>query len=330
MSLSKIQSSHRKKRSTIFAVPALFIMLIFLIFLISKSKNSEKSQELANQKEEAPDVSSVSVPKKETTSKNQKKEQNELLVDINQYLDTISGTYGIYVYELDSGENFGINEKVVFPAASTVKVPLLMALYKNIEEGKISKDIVVTYLESDYEEGTGSIQYAGFGTRWTIAQLAEKMMKESDNAAKNMFFRILGFNNVQNFITSLGVKNVDMSLNNTITPKDAGTLLKLIYENKAANKELSDEMIDLMVKTDFEERLPRYLKNVKVSHKIGTLAGAISDTGIVFLDDKPYTISVYSKGVKSVSEAEEVIGTISKKIYDYEYERSIKKRGFMF
>lgn len=244
-----------------------------------------------------------------------------LLADINGLLAKTAGTYGVYVYELDTGKGFGINEEMSFPAASTVKVPLLMAVYKNIELGKISKEQTVTYTADDYEEGTGSIQYTEVGTKWTVAELAKRMMKQSDNVAKNMFFRLLGYKNVQNYINSLGVTNVDMSMKNTITPKDAATLLSMIYNREIVNAALSQEMLDLMVDTDFENRLPKRIPEVKVAHKIGTWAGAISDIGVVYLDRKPYVITVYSKGIQNVSDAEDIISQISKKVYDYEVSR---------
>jgi len=316
------------KRKSRLWVPIIFIVIFLaVIFFPKPSQDTDSVSSESTQIVEINKTSLLTIIKEKILG-TESKDETELLGEINEYLETTPGTYGLYVHELGTDKSFGINEEMSFPAASTVKIPLLMSLYKDIYEGKVSKDTVMTYTINDEETGTGSIQYTSFGTRWTVSEIAKRMMKQSDNVAKNMIFRLVGYRRAQEYITGLGVKGVDMSLENKTTSKDSGTLLKLIYENKTVDKELSDEMLELMVKTDFEKRLPRYLEGVKVSHKIGTWAGAISDTGIVFLEGRPYTISVYSEGIQSVDEAEKVIGTISKKVYDYEKSKKKGKFGF--
>lgn len=319
-----IKNNSSYKRKSRLWVPIIFIVISLAVIFFPKP--SQDTGSISGESIQIEGINKISplTTIKEKILGTESEDEAELLGEINEYLKTTPGTYGLYVNELKTGKSFGINEEVSFPAASTVKVPLLMAVYEDIEASKISKEQTMTYTSGDYEEGTGSIQYTSFGTRWTVSELAKRMMKQSDNVAKNMMFRLVGYRRAQEYITGLGAKNVDMSLENKTTPKDAGTLLKLIYENETVDKELSDEMLELMVKTDFEKRLPRYLDGIKVSHKIGTWAGAISDTGIVFLEGRPYTISVYSKGIQNVEDAENVIGTISKKVYDYE---KLKKKG---
>jgi beta-lactamase class A len=256
--------------------------------------------------------------KAEPKVKKAPKQPEELRDKLTQVMDEAPGTYGVYIYDLQTGDSLGINEDTVFPAASTLKVPLLMAVYKEIQEGRLSREAVMTYCEGDYEGGTGSIQYGPFGTEWTVAQLAEKMMKESDNIAKQMFFRLLGYQNVQNFDIGLGFKNADMP-GNVTTPKGSAKVLRQLYENKILDGALSREIIDLMVDTEFEARLPRFLPGVRISHKIGTLGTAVSDIGIVYTSQgKAYVIAVYSKDIQNTEDAEETIGAISKMVYDFQ------------
>src|SRR3990172_7068295 len=114
MALSRIPLNRRRRKSPVFSKPVFFVFLIFLAYFVLKP-NSKKVQETTSQN---PEISSVSIPAKETSSQGDTKKRNELLVDLNQYIDSTPGTYGIYVYELDSGKEFGINEQVLFPAAS--------------------------------------------------------------------------------------------------------------------------------------------------------------------------------------------------------------------
>ncbi|MCL4473042.1 MAG: class A beta-lactamase-related serine hydrolase [Actinobacteria bacterium] len=112
-----------------------------------------------------------------------------LLLEHDSVIAGANGKYGITIVELDTDEGFGINQDLGFQAASTLKVPILADLYQQIEQGNISREDQLTYTRDDYEEGSGSIQYTDFGTVWSVAELARKMMKESDNAAKTMLIR---------------------------------------------------------------------------------------------------------------------------------------------
>lgn len=231
--------------------------------------------------------------------------------------DDADGSYGIYVYELISGYSFGINEDVQFTAASTNKVPLLMMVYSELERGSISMDELLTYQYIDYEGGTGNLQFEAIGSSWTVRDLVYRMVKDSDNVAKNIFLRHFGIGNVQSFVDQLGVENVAI-LENLATPESMGSLLRGICENKVTSKPYSDEMLSLMIGTEFEDRIPRYLDGIPVAHKTGNWEGAVSDVGIVYLPGRPFIICIYSEGTSSDGEAEETIASISRIVYDFE------------
>lgn len=243
----------------------------------------------------------------------------ELIDQLYRITEVAPGTYGVYVYELDTGEGFGINADTRFEAASTNKVPVLMKLYQEIEAGGVSRDQALTYLWADFEEGTGSIQAAAVGSQWTVAQLAERMMKESDNVAKNMLLRLLGYAAVEELTRGLG-SDFDIYYN-LATPRGMANLLRLIYENEVVGPELSREMIELMIETDFEDRLPRYLDDVDVANKIGTWGDSVSDVGIVLHRQRPFVICVYSSGTGSEAEAADAIALIAANVYAYEMNR---------
>ena len=245
--------------------------------------------------------------------------RQELLERIQEIAEKAPGLYGVYVYELDSGDSYGINTDIRFEAASTIKVPILIKLYKEIELGRVNREQKLSYIPADYEEGTGSIQMTGFGSEWTVSELAAKMMKESDNVAKNMLFRLLGYSEVETFAAEHG-SEFDIYYNET-TPRDMGNLLRLIYGNGVVGPELSREMIGLMVDTEFEDRLPRYLDGVTVAHKIGTLGDGVSDVGIVLADERPFVICFYSSGSGSEATAAGTIALIAATVYAYEVNR---------
>lgn len=245
--------------------------------------------------------------------------REELLGRLYQITEAAPGGYGIYIYELDSGQGFGIDADTRFEAASTNKIPILIKLYQEIALGNVSRDQVMTYLWSDFEEGSGSIQAGPVGSEWTVAELAAKMMKESDNVAKNMLFRLLGYSEVESLARELGA-DFDVYYNQ-VTPRGMADLLRQIYENAIVDAGLSREMIGLMIDTGYEDRLPRHLDGVPVAHKIGTWGDAVSDAGIVLDQRRPFVICVYSHDTGSEAAAADAIALIAAETYAYEVNR---------
>jgi beta-lactamase class A len=254
------------------------------------------------------------------TSKNTMKKPEDYLKfkeELTQYLDLQTGTYGVYVYDLSTNYSYGINEDLRFPAASTSKIHILIALYQDIEKGIINPEEKVIYLEEDYEEGTGGIQYKDFNTHYTVRDLAYKMIKNSDNVAKNMLLRKLGRGRIITFLESQNVPSIEFVMNSQASPKDMGKILLKLYKGDLVSEESKEEIIRILTGSDFENRLPKNLTGVPVAHKIGTWEGAISDVGIV-MGEKPFIICVYSNGIKSVPVAEGVIAYIAQMVYEFE------------
>ncbi|GBE57425.1 hypothetical protein BMS3Abin01_00337 [bacterium BMS3Abin01] len=255
-------------------------------------------------------------------------EREGLMKRMSRILAGAGGDYGVYICELDTGDSFGFNQHRPFEAASTVKIPIMMMLYGELEAGNIGRDEVMTYLWSDYEGGTGSIQAQGPGTTWTIGELATRMMKESDNVAKNMLLRRLGYGAVERYAHDQGAGSFDL-YNNRITPADMGLLLKRLYSGRVAGPQLTGEMLSLMTGTTDEDRLPRYLSgNISVAHKIGTMDDTIIDVGIVRGAGAPFIICVYSDMVGSEAEAEDIIGRLAWQAAEYEFWRACSEGLF--
>jgi len=245
-----------------------------------------------------------------------KKELSELKSELESYIKKFKGQYGIYYINLVSGEEFGINDSSVYIAASTVKIPLNLYLFKKIENGSVNPENRMTYLERDYEGGTGSIQYKKVGSTYTVRELSKLSIEVSDNVATNMLLRLLGRKNLKDYMRKLGGTVVEDN-KNVSCPKDMALYMKKVYEFYKSNKELGGELVRYLENTIFNERIPKLLpKEVKVAHKIGNQVGAIHDVGIVFAE-KPYVISVMSKNIESETEAYDIIANISKKVYDF-------------
>mgnify|MGYP001788021598 CR=1 FL=1 len=247
-----------------------------------------------------------------------RKSYNQLIDDIKGYISDKEGIFGIYFISLTTGQSFGINENEVFTAASTVKVPINLYLFNRIAQNKINPAKNLLYTEEDYEEGTGTIQFGDFGTKYSIRELSQLSIEASDNIAINMLMRYLGRNNILKFMESIVKHPVDKE-RNVSTPKDMALYLKALLAFREKNTKLGDELLDYMEHTEFNDRMPLYLpENIPVAHKIGTQVKAIHDIGIVFAE-KPFILSILSEEVDEEL-APEVIAQISRMVYDFEQE----------
>lgn len=253
--------------------------------------------------------------KKNTVSKNTpKKNYSKLLANIKSYLSNQEGVYGIYFLDLTSGQSMGLNSTRKFIAASTVKVPINLYLYKLYSEGGISLDETVTYTEADYEEGTGDIQYQDFGTEYSLRELSRMSIEISDNVAINMLSRYLDYEKVVEYMEGLEGHSIQRN-KNQITPKDMAVFLKTLLDLTQNNPD-THELLDFMLNTEFNDRIPLLLPpEVPVAHKIGNQVEAVHDVGIVFAQ-KPYILCLYSEKVNEDT-APDVLAQISKMVYDF-------------
>ncbi len=275
-------------------------------------------------KVEPPPMSSADPPEETATIESREStDRAEIVGRLRQLAASASsGTYGVYVYETDTDIGFGFNEEVSFRAASTVKAPVLAALYRELEAGTVDRGDRWTYLATDNETGTGSLQYGSIGSRHTVEELAEKMIKESDNVATNIIIRNLGWRKIKDLAVERGRTGIDMS-SNQATPRAMTEMLLDIFRADVVTVESRREIFELMTDTEFEERLPRDLpEDVKVAHKIGTQVSAISDVGVVFFKDAPFIISVYSREIGDITAAEKTIAGFAKAVYDFELSRT--------
>ena len=162
-----------------------------------------------------------------------KKNYSPLIKNIRTYLSQFEGTYGLYFINLTSGQAFGLNDKESFTAASTIKLPVNLYLYKLAAEKKINLNQLLTYTEDFYEEGTGSIQYDEFGTEYSLKELSMQSIIISDNVAINMLIGSLGFENIKAYMENI-IKHEYVIETNQSTPKDMALYLKALvsFSNK--------------------------------------------------------------------------------------------------
>lgn len=238
---------------------------------------------------------------------------------IQDFFAATDGTWSVYVKDLDSGKTFGVNQDLAVPAASTVKVPVVLYATTLAAQGKLSMDERLTYLSSrDYRTGSGSLQYtARDGDQFTIAQLCEKAITESDNVAWKMLERRLGVGNIAAFMTSIGGKYVYPDGQNISTARDMATYMEAALD-RVGTLPGADTLMYNLAHTIWNTGLNRFIANqVTVAHKEGDVSGVSDDVGVVYAKH-PYIVAVMSKNQSDVEAGFEKIGELSKMIYNYQ------------
>jgi len=246
------------------------------------------------------------------------------------------GVMGVAIVDLTDGRTILRNADRVFPAASSIKIAIQLELYRQEQEsrtgakGKAKLDDIYTFDPKDLVEDSQIMAGLTAGvTRVTNRDLAQFMVAVSDNAAANVLIDRVGRDNVNAMIRGLGFtkttlrrKMMDLAAarrgeENVATPQEMVRLLEVIYQGKILNKELNAAFIK-QLSTLKEGYLPRELPaGVQVANKPGSLEAVRTDSGVVFVPNRPFAISVMTAYDLDERAAERAISEIALAAYRY-------------
>jgi len=239
----------------------------------------------------------------------------ELKESLEDYISQQKGRYGLYFINLVTGEEFGINDKERYIAASTTKLPMNLMLYRKIAAGEIDFNDKLVYLEEDFEPGSGIIQKSPYGTEYTVRETARLSIVYSDNCGINMIIRLLGIDNIRQYMLDIG-GTIYYGRDHRSCPYDLAVYARELYRFYQQEPEIAGILIEDLQNTLWNDRINKLLpEDVKVAHKIGNYTGVYNDVGIVFAEE-PYALAIMSENIDQ-SVAGNVIAQLSKKIYDY-------------
>ncbi len=252
-----------------------------------------------------------------TSSKSETKFDATLVLKKIQNLTQSSrGKYGFYIYRFKDKKSYGFYQSETFPAASLMKLPLILCLYQEVEKGKLSLETKYILQEKDKVLGAGILQGKPAGSVYSYRQLIEYMGQYSDNTAFKVIRRILGDEKIQKVIDDLGMSKTSLAEFET-SPGDIGLLFQKVYEGEVISESHQSEFLKFLTKTAYENWLPAGLpQGIKIVHKIGKDQGTFSDGGIIF-SSKPYVLVVTSKEARE-DEANEILPAISRSVWEWE------------
>jgi len=260
---------------------------------------------------------------------------------ISQFTDK---SIGVAVYDLQTQREILINADEMMHPASTMKVAVMMEVFRQAHEGLLALDEplkIVNSFKSIVDKSEFSLDAADdsdvtlhgrIGEAESIRELTRLMIVRSSNLATNLLLEKISASRVNTFIRELGIagmnivrgvedkKAYEMNLNNSASARGTTAMMRLIAEGKVVSRQACDEMIGIMLRQEFNEGIPALLPApVKVAHKTGWIGTFFHDTGIVFPQSrKPYAITIFTHGFPEDDEnsAHTCMAQISKIIYE--------------
>lgn len=240
---------------------------------------------------------------------------------IHERVRPFGETFAVYFEYLPTGTSIGVNEKKEYLAASLIKVPVVMAHFREKEHDEAGmvddEHVMLTLKEGDIDPLYGELWKKGVGARVSMDDAVSLALRKSDNTA----VMAIAHNTKQEHFDAVyeGV-DIDWKMdqeNTVIAAKSFSSILKALYFSAVLSKESSQAILEHMTKTDFFDKLPAGVpKGVPVAHKIGSYNNeSFSDCGIVYQVKRPYILCMISQS--SEDEARSRMKRVSKEVYNF-------------
>ncbi len=257
----------------------------------------------------------------------------------------IGGTPGAVVAvawrDLAAGDSLDIAADSVFHAASTMKVPVMIELFRRHESGSLSLDRPVLLVNEfasivdgspyslDAGDDSDSALYARVGTRVPARELMRRMIDRSSNLATNALIALADAKRVTATAGALGApgmvvlrgvedgKAYEAGLSNTTTARALATLMRAIEEGRAADSASTAEMRAILLGQQFNDEIPAGLPpGTPVAHKTGSITAVRHDAAIVYPPGRtPYVLVVLTRGIPDPDEASRLMADISRLVW---------------
>jgi len=243
------------------------------------------------------------------------------VLDVDRGLD---GVMGVAIIDLTDGHKYLLHANDVYPQASSIKICVLAELYRQAQQGMLKLTDMYTVNAADLVQDSDIMGGLTPGvTQITLRDLATMMVAVSDNSAANVLIDRVGMDDVNTFLSSQGLRDTRLrrkmmdlkaageGRENISTPNEMAKLLQALYQGKILNKEMTNDFFKVLA-THKDSWIPRNLPDdLKIADKPGALEGVRNDSGIIFVDKRPYVLCVMTTYLRRERDGEEAISNIS-------------------
>jgi beta-lactamase class A len=230
-----------------------------------------------------------------------------------------------------------------FHAASTMKVPVMIELFRRVDSGRMKLDQRVL-LKNEFAsivdgslyalnpaDDSDSLVYSWIGTEVTVHDLLEHMITRSSNLATNTLIGLVGAASANATAHALGARDMQVlrgvedgkafaaGMNNMTTARDLSSLMTAIEQGAAASRASTDSMRAILMRQEFNSEIPAGLPpGTRVAHKTGQITAHLHDAAIVYPEHRrPYVLVVLTRGIPDEKIARSLIVDISRLVYDH-------------
>ena len=248
---------------------------------------------------------------------------------------------GVAYVDLASGDTLFLNADTSFHAASTMKVSVMIELFRRANTGSFRMDqglLMVNQFASivdgspyslDVGSDSDSTLYHRIGQRVRVDTLLRLMITRSSNFATNTLITLVGADAVTRSMRSLGAQRIQVlrgvedgkafekGMNNTTTARDLAIILRAIEEGRAGSPAATHEMLAILLAQEFNEKIPAGLPpGTRVAHKTGEITAVSHDAAIIYpTGRKPYVLVVLTRGIADGTKSSKLIADISAILY---------------
>lgn len=225
------------------------------------------------------------------------------------------------------GDNWNRKGDVQFPSASTVKIPIMIQIYRMIDKGELALDDTHILKSSEKSNGSGVLRHMHSGLIFSLGDLLYLMMSISDNTATNILIDLAGMDNVNAVMHELGMTQSILGRpmrgrlalpgeqENLATPNDYSCVVQAIINGSAASSAACTAMLATLEKQQNKRRIGRYVPTddtYRWGSKTGTNNGIVNDVGFVSSPDGTMIIAVYCRSVADEVSGEQFIADITR------------------
>ncbi|MCS6817327.1 MAG: class A beta-lactamase-related serine hydrolase [Blastocatellia bacterium] len=246
-------------------------------------------------------------------------------------------------YDFATGEEILLRADDPFHAASTMKVPVMMEVFRQAQEGRLSLDdhlIVKNEFRSLADGSAFSLAvendadpalYERIGRAVPIRELVRAMIVRSSNLATNLLIERVTAARVQELMEAIGASGMrvlrgvedrrafERGLNNTTTARALLVIFRRLAEGRVVSPESCAEMVRILLDQEFNDGIPAGLPaSARVAHKTGAIHRIAHDAGIIYPSEgPPYVLIVLTRGIAEEQSANRLIAEISRLMYEH-------------
>lgn len=249
--------------------------------------------------------------------------KNSLLALANEYPKIQPS---VYVWEYNGKSYVNINADEPYPAASTIKVPVLIEMFRNIDQGNFTLEDTMILEDFYRAPGSGKLQYSEGGVAHTMDYLARIMIENSDNSSTNMIIsKMGGMPEVNRAINRWGLKTThinawlpDLDGTNVTTTREMAKMFFNLDSTNILSRESKKQVADYLSHVKNNRLLQAGLpENAILLHKTGDIGYMLGDAGIVkTASGKKYIVAIFAKRPYNSVQGKEFIVKASEIIYN--------------